>query len=48
MQVVARIADKTALEESDVEDGCVQIDKLESKDLESQIVLELNLGPMHF
>ncbi len=48
MQIVARVTDESSFEESYVEDGCVQIDKLESKDLEGQIVLELDLRPMHF
>lgn len=34
MQIVAWVADESSFEESDVEDGCVQIDKLESEDLE--------------
>lgn len=35
MHIVARIADESAFKEGDVENGCVQVDELESKDLES-------------
>lgn len=34
MQIVTGITDETALEKCYIEDGCVQIDKLESEDLE--------------
>lgn len=34
MQIVAGIADEAPFKECYVEDGCVEIDKLESEDLE--------------
>ena len=45
--VVSRIADESSLEESDVEDGGVEVDELEEKNFEGQVVVELRLGPVH-
>ena len=48
MEVLPWITHETALEEGDVEYGGIEIDELESENLVSQRVLELNLGTMHF
>lgn len=48
VEVLPWVTHETALEESDVEYGGIEIDELESENLESQRVLELNLGTMHF
>ena len=45
--VVARVSNKSSLEECNVEDGRVEIDELEQEDLERQVVVELGLGSMH-
>ena len=46
--VVARVAHEAALKERNVEDGGVEIDKLEDEDFEGQVVVEVGLGPVHF
>ena len=48
MFVVAGISDEPSLEEGDVEDGGVEVDELEEKDFERQVVVELGLRSMHF
>ena len=46
--VSAWIANKTTFEECDVENGRIEVDKLEDEDLECQIIVELGLSSMHF
>ena len=48
MFVVARVSNESSLEESNVEDGGVKVDELEEENFESQVVVKLRLGPMHF
>lgn len=45
--VVARVADEAPFKEGDVKYRRVQIDELESEDFEREIVLELDLRPVH-
>jgi hypothetical protein len=45
--VVARVADKAAFEESDIEDWGVEVDKLEDERFEGEIIIELSLGAVH-
>jgi len=46
--VMARISNKTTFEECDVENGRIEIDKLEDEYFECQIVIKLGLRTMHF
>ena len=46
--IVSRVAHEATLEESDVEDGRVEVDELENEHFEGQVVLEVRLCPMHF
>lgn len=46
--VVARVADKPALEEGNVENGRVEVDELENENFKSQVVIKLGLGSVHF
>ena len=48
MFVVAGITNKLPLEEGDVNDGGVEVDKLEDEDFEGQVVVVLRLGSVHF
>ena len=48
MVVVSGVANKTTFKESYVEYGRIEIDKLEDKHFECQIVIEFGLCPMHF
>ena len=41
MLIVAGIADEATFEESDVENGRVEIDELENENFEGQIIVEL-------
>ena len=45
---MARISNKTTFEERNVENGRIEIDKLEDEDFESQIVIKLGLRSVHF
>ena len=46
--VMARISNKTTFEECDVENGRIEIDKLEDEYFECQIVIKLGLRSVHF
>ena len=48
MFVMAGVANKLSLEEGDVDDGGIKIDKLEDEDFEGEIVVILSLCPVHF
>ena len=48
MLVVARISDKSSLEERDVKNGGIKVDKLEKEHFEGQIVIKFRLGSVHF
>ena len=48
MIVMARVSNKTAFEESNVENGRIEIDKLEDENFEGQVVIKLRLSTMHF
>jgi len=48
VRVVARVANKAALEEGDVENGRVEVDELENEHLEREVVVKLGLRPVHF
>ena len=45
---MAWISNKTTFEEGDVENGRIEIDKLEDEYFECQIVIKLGLLTMHF
>ena len=45
---MTRISYKATFEEGNVENGRIEVDKLEDEDFECQIVVKLGLGPMHF
>ena len=45
---MAGVADKLSFEECDVDDGGVEVDKLEDEDFEGEIVVILCLCPVHF
>ena len=46
--VSAWIANKATFEERDVENGRIEVDKLEDEYLECQIIVEFWLSSMHF
>ena len=46
--VVAGVAHKLPFEECNVDDGGVEVDKLEDEDFEGEIVVILCLCPVHF
>ena len=46
--VTSRIANETTFEECDVENGRIEVDKLEDEYFECQIVIKLGLRAMHF
>ena len=45
---MSRIANKLSLEESNVDDGGVEIDELEDEDFECQVVIIVRLSSVHF
>lgn len=45
--IVARVANKAAFEESNIEDRGVEVDELEDEHFEGEIVIELSLGTVH-
>ena len=47
MFVVAGVADKLSFEECDVDDGGIEIDKLEDEDFEGEIIVEIWLSSVH-
>ena len=48
MVVMTRVANEATFKECYVENGRIEIDKLEDKNFECQIVVEFRLCPMHF
>ena len=48
MLVMARVANEAALEESNVENGRIEVDELENENFEGQVVIKVGLRPMHF
>ena len=46
--IMTGISYKTTFEEGNVENGRIEVDKLEDEYFECQIVVKLGLGPMHF
>ena len=47
MFVMARVARELALEEGHVDQGGVEVDKLEDEHFERQVVVKVGLGAVH-
>lgn len=45
--IMSRVAHKPALEETNVDDGGIEVDKLKQEDLEYELVLKLCLCSVH-
>ena len=48
MLVVTRIANKLSFEESNVDDGGVEIDELEDENFECEVIIIVRLSSVHF
>ena len=46
--IISRVTHKATLEKGYINNGRIEIDELEDKDFESQIVLKFGLSPVHF